>query len=48
VRHVIGGASLPAGWQAVVDLTAAGPELVLKGDRGELRLPFDGAFLAGR
>ncbi len=46
VRHVIGGIPLPAGWSRVVGIHPDGDGLVLKGDGGEARVPFDAGFLA--
>ncbi len=45
VRHVIGGVPLPEGWTRVVAIHPGSDSLVLRGDGGEVRVPFDAAFL---
>ncbi len=47
VRHVIGGVPLPDGWSHVTGIAQTGDALVLKGDGGEVQVPFDGSFLFG-
>ena len=46
VRHVIGGVPLPEGWSRVVGIHIDGDSLILKGDGGEMQVPFDADFLA--
>ena len=49
VRHVIGGAPLPAGWTAISSVEAGPTALTLRGEAGaELSLPFDLDFLFPR
>ena len=44
VSHVIGGVPLPEGWRQVVDIRPEGDGLVLTGDGGEARVPYDAEF----
>ncbi len=46
VHHVIGGIPLPDGWHRVVGIHEAGGGLVIKGDGGEVQVPFDLGFLS--
>ena len=46
VRHVIGGVPLPAGWSRVVGVRPGDGGLLVKGDGGDVQVPFDGEFLA--
>ena len=49
VRHVIGAAPRPAGWQRIISVTVGQGELVLTEANGQtLRLPFDDGFFGTR